>query len=286
MTQTSTEFGSILVERRGTTGIITLNRPERLNAYHQDMGREIDRALTAFDDDPGVRAIVVTGAGRAFCAGQDLSGDTPFGAYDDDDALADGYGDQGLALDFADLRTPFIAAINGHAVGVGITFPLLADIRIVAEDAKIGFVFVRRGVVAEANAHFVLPKLVGLPNALDLLMTGRMISGREAVELGLAKAAVPADQVLDKALEIADDIGRNTAPTAVAGTRRLAYLSAGFHGAGEAVARESRVFAWMTRQLDATEGIEAFLEKRDPVWRGDGRVPEHILPPVAGGTGG
>lgn len=280
----TTEYESILVEQRGTTGIITMNRPERLNAYRAEMGREIDKALTAFDDDPGVRAIIITGAGRAFCAGQDLSGDTPFGAYEDDDALDEGYGDQGLALDFADLRTPFIAAINGPAVGVGITFPLLADIRVVAEDAKIGFVFVRRGVVAEANAHFTLPKLIGLPNALDLLMTGRMITGREAVELGLAKVAVPADQVLAKALEIADEIGANTAPTAVAGTRRLAYVSAGFRGAQEAVARESRLFAWMTRQLDAAEGVGAFVEKREPVWRGDKRIPEHILPPNGAGS--
>src|SRR5947207_8179010 len=190
----TTTWGTVQYEVDGGVATVTLNRPERMNAWNADLARELSRALDEADADDGVRAVVITGAGRAFCAGADLeSGAATFDARRNESRR--NREDEPLRLPY-EIRKPVIAAINGAAVGVGITYPLLADVRFVADDAKISFAFVRRGMMPELASHAILPKVVGLSNAADLLLTGRMISGEEAARIGLASAALPRDEVL------------------------------------------------------------------------------------------
>ena len=158
-----------------------------------------------------------------------------------------------------------IAAINGHAIGVGISFAMACDVRLIAADAKIGFAFVRRGVIAGFAAHATLARVVGLSNAADLLGTGRTLLGTEAASLGLASRALPATEVLPAALELAREIARNSAPVAVALTKRLLWAELAPTRVKQA---EDRCFAWAGNQPDAREGVTAFLEKRAPSWTG------------------
>lgn len=242
---------------------VTLNRPERLNAWTDKLARELGAALDTADADDAVRSIIITGAGRAFCAGADLEkgGDTF-----DSSARDDGGGrpDTPLRLPY-DLHKPVIAAINGAAVGVGITYPLLADVRIVAEDAKISFAFVRRGMIPELGSHAILPRVLGLSNAADLLLSGRMISGREAAELGLASVAVPAGEVVATARAHAREYA-SAAPVSVAIAKWLVWEN--LRPDIEATTRrENPLFAWIGRQADAREGIESFLQRRSPDWK-------------------
>jgi enoyl-CoA hydratase/carnithine racemase len=255
-------YETVLVERRGSVALLTLNRPERLNAWSPQLARELSGALGEADRDDAVRAIVITGAGRAFCAGADLSagGDT----FDDDANPERMASDANPRLLPYDVRKPVIAAINGAAVGVGITYPLLADIRFVAADAKIQFAFVRRGMLPELASHTILPKVVGFSNAADLLLSGRMISGEEAARLGLASAALPAAEVVDAAIERAEEFAL-AAPVSVAAAKKIMWdgLRADIVAT---TAVEVPVFAWFGRQADAREGIASFLEKRPPQW--------------------
>jgi enoyl-CoA hydratase/carnithine racemase len=252
----------INVEVDHGVAVVTLDRPERLNAWTARMGQELSRAFRALDGDPGVRAIVLTGAGRAFCAGADLGGgESTF----DSDRPRDPEANEPLLLPWQ-LRKPVVAAINGHAIGVGITLPLTADVRYIAEDAKVQFAFVRRGVIPELSSHVLLARVLGLSKAADLLLSGRMISGRDAAELGLASAALPADQVLPAAKEWAAEVAANTSPTSVALAKRLLWDDV--VGPVQRVgALENRLFAWAGRQPDAKEGVMAFLERRQPVWQ-------------------
>jgi enoyl-CoA hydratase/carnithine racemase len=251
---------------------LTLNRPEALNAWNGRMAYEIEGALRRCDADDAVRAVVITGAGRAFCAGADLSsGADTFG----------GTPEPGPALrDFPDriwpfqLSKPVIAAINGHAIGVGLTFPMTCDLRFVAEDAKLQFAFVQRGVIPELASHAIVPRVVGLSRAADLLLTGRIFRGREAAELGLASQALPASEVLPAAQAKAREF-RLAAPVAVALSKRLLWQGLSV-GANEMMRREAPLFAWAGRQADAREGVLAFLEKREPAWK---LRPSVDLPP-------
>ncbi len=234
---------------------ITFNRPEKLNAWNGAMFEDFPRLLTQCADDDEIRAVVVTGAGRAFCSGFDPTADVPRDAR---------------AVDPVAWRMPkpVIAAINGAAVGLGLTLPLHWDIRIAAEDAKLGFVFVRRGLIPEANSLWILPRLVGLATASELLLTGRTFSGREAKELGLVHDAVPGEQVLERATAIARGISEHTAPCAVAATKRLLWEHQWISDPDRAYEREHAVSRSMVRMADASEGINAFLEKRAPRWTG------------------
>jgi enoyl-CoA hydratase/carnithine racemase len=246
----------------GGTAVVTLNRPERMNAWNAQLARELSEALDEADGDDAVRAVVLTGAGRAFCAGADLeSGGDTFDA-DRNERRRRGE-DEPMRLPYQ-LHKPVIAAINGAAVGVGITYPLLADVRIVAADAKISFAFVRRGMLPELASHAILPRVVGLSNAADLLLSGRMITGAEAADLGLASAAVPAADVLPAALAWAREVAL-AAPASVALAKRLLWepLMADIATTTE---RERPLFAWAGRQADAREGITSFLERRPPQW--------------------
>jgi enoyl-CoA hydratase/carnithine racemase len=242
---------------------VTLNRPERLNAWNAQLAHELSLALDAADSDDAVRSVVLTGAGRAFCAGADLEkGDATFDNTRNE-ARRDRQ-EQRLRLPY-ELRKPVIAAINGAAVGVGITYPMLADVRFVAADAKISFAFVRRGMMPELASHTILPKIVGLSNAADLLLSGRMISGEEAARIGLATAALPRDEVLAAAQERAREV-HQAAPVSVAISKRLLWENL-MGDIASTTRKENKLFAWLGTQPDAGEGITSFLERREPKWK-------------------
>jgi enoyl-CoA hydratase/carnithine racemase len=238
------------------------------------MGAELNEAFAELEADDAVRAIVVTGAGRDFCVGADLErgGDT---------FKRENLEDRGAparpAIRPWEMATPIIAAINGSAVGVGLTLPMQWDIRVAAADAKLGFVFTRRGVIPEASSTWIVPRLVGVARAMDLLLTGRLFTGEEAAAMGLVGRAVERERVLPVALEIAGDIAANTAPVSVALTKRLVYEGLAEPDRNAAAAREGRAFWWSGRQADAAEGIRAFLEKRPPEWKLSKRTP---VPPL------
>jgi enoyl-CoA hydratase/carnithine racemase len=259
----------VLYEVRDRVALVTLNRPGRMNAWNQAVANGLSDALEAANGDDRVRAVVVTGAGRAFCAGADLEGgsDTFAGRTDD--------GSRPPETDPTTTRRnvypyqigkPVIAAINGAAVGVGMTWPMLCDQRIVADTAKLGFVFVRRGMIPELAAHLIVSRVAGFSNAADLLMSGRIFTGAEAAELGLASRALPADQVLDHALALAREYVL-AAPASVAITKRLLWESLD-QNMTSMLRREGPLFAWAGNQPDAREGILSFIEKRVPVWSG------------------
>jgi enoyl-CoA hydratase/carnithine racemase len=256
-------------EIENSIGIITLNRPDEMNALTHIMRKELIGLFADADRDDSIRAVVVTGAGRAFCAGADLgSGGSTFdlsqleGRKVSLSEHRDGAGQ--IALSIFSCRKPVIAAINGHAVGAGITMTLPMDIRIVAEDAKIGFVFARRGVVPEACSSWFLPRIVGISKAAELVYTGRVFRAAEEAASGLFSYVVPREQVLSTAMKIAEEISQNAAPVSVALSKALLW-----HGLGEDDPQsvhliDSRCFYWAGRQKDAYEGIQSFLEKRPP----------------------
>jgi enoyl-CoA hydratase/carnithine racemase len=242
---------------------LTLNRPEALNAWNAEMAQEIDQALRRCDADDAVRAVVITGAGRAFCAGADLGRGGDSFRPPPREGSAPRPAPEPLWP--FQMKKPVIAAINGHAIGVGITFPMTCDIRYVAEDAKLQFAFVRRGVIPELASHTIVPRVVGLSHAADLLLSGRMLSGREAAALGLASQALPQAEVLPAALAHAREF-RLAAPASVALSKRLLWEGLGLTAA-EMMKREVPLFAWAGRQTDAREGVLSFLEKREPAWK-------------------
>lgn len=252
----------LLVDRVGGVVTLTLNRPDTMNAFSSEMGQALEAAYRECDADDGVRAVVITGSGRAFCAGADFSG-----GADVFDAPTDRPAFRSDPFDFHawDVRKPVIAAINGHAVGLGLTLALQTDIRIVAEDAKLGIVQNRRGVMPDLRSHWTLVRAVGHAVAADILLTGRMFLGAEAVSLGVASRSLPADEVLPTALEIAHDIAMNTAPVSVALSKAILWTDPAPSGADvDALEREGH--RHLMGGPDATEGVMAFLERRDPQW--------------------
>ena len=253
---------SVETLEQGRTCILRLNRPERRNAWSPEMANELNDALTWLDKNDAVRVIVLTGAGSAFCVGADLSG---AGSFADREGGSDPTSWRTLVPPWS-LRKPVVAAINGHAVGVGITYPLMCDLRFVAEEAKLAFAFVRRGVLPELASRTILPRLVGFERAADLLFSGRTFSGREAAEMGLAHRALPADQVLEAALEWAAEVGRNTAPVSVALSKRLLWRSFSTPPFEMLQAEQERM-SWICNQGDAAEGAAAFVERRLPDFR-------------------
>ncbi len=276
MTITRSDYEAITVTVDEGVATVTLNRPAQLNAWDWQMHRELHTAYAALDDSDDVRAIVLTGAGRAFCAGAGLapSGAT-FDGSRDPAAWHERY--PGPARDPAELMTPVIAAINGAAVGAGITMAVACDIRIAAEDAKIGFVFNRRGVIPDADLLWYLPRLIGYARAMDLLLTGRIFTGSEAADVGLVSRAVPRENVLATATELARDIAANVAPASAAITKQLARQFLEETDRRAALDRERALFRWAGQQPDAREGVEAFLERRPARWQ----LSKHALPPSA-----
>jgi enoyl-CoA hydratase/carnithine racemase len=258
------EFSEIRYEVSDHVLQITLQRPDRLNAFTPTMGRELIEAFDRADADDDVRAIVVTGSGRGFCAGADLaSGGATFDWRErrsGDDFPRDGGGQ--VALRIFEATKPVIAAINGPAVGVGITMTLPMDIRVAAAGAKIGFVFARRGIVPEACSSWFLPRLVGISQAMEWVATGRVFSAEEARDGGLVRSVHAADELLEVAHGLAREIADNAAPVSVALSRRLLWMMLGASHPMEAHRADSRAMFYRGQSADAREGVTAFLEKR------------------------
>jgi enoyl-CoA hydratase/carnithine racemase len=243
---------------------ITLNRPERLNAWTPTMGRELIGAFDRADADDDVRAVIVTGAGRGFCAGADLEAGGETFDYRKRESAGSVPRDTGgeLTLRIFESKKPVIAAINGPAVGVGATMTLPMDVRLAADDARIGFVFTRRGIVPEACSSWFLPRAVGISRAMEWVATGRVFSAQEALEGGLVRSVYPRDALLAAAYDLAHEIAENTAPVSVALARQLMWRMLGAEHPMLAHRADSRGMFVRGQSSDAVEGITAFLEKR------------------------
>jgi enoyl-CoA hydratase/carnithine racemase len=254
---------TVLYEAADGVATITLHRPEVRNAFGDGMGDALADAYERADADDDVRAVVLTGTPPAFCAGADMraGGDT-FAAPDPVNFSA-----AAVPMAAWEVRKPVIAAVNGHAIGIGFTITLQCDLRVFAADAKYGIVQVRRGVMGDGYSHWTLPRLVGAEHAADILLTGRTFDGREAKALGLCSRVLPNDEVLPASLEIARDIAVNTAPLAVAYSKKLLWQSTELRPA-HVEALETRYHHHLMGAPDAREGVLAFLEGRPPVWRG------------------
>ena len=252
--------------------IVTLNRTERLNAYTGLMGAEITDAFERADTDDNVRAIIVTGAGRAFCAGADVSGGAK--SFDTSGTLGAGvFASSGsrsgrFVEAIFNCRKPSIAAINGPAVGVGITMTLPMDIRIAAKGAKMGFIFARRGLVPEAGSAWFLPKLVGLPQALRWCLSGRMFDADEARQGGLVSEVVEPAELLSRAKEIAREMTAETSAVSIALTRQMLWRFAGAPDPFELLAIDKSISVERGGHADVREGVQAFIEKRSPSFPG------------------
>jgi enoyl-CoA hydratase/carnithine racemase len=271
---TASDYTQITYEVEGSTAIVTLARPEQLNAFTATMLHEMVDAFDRVDADDDVRAVIVTGAGRVFCAGADLSagGDT-FDLDKRGDAAAgapparaprDGGGI--LTLRIFDCTKPVIGAINGSAVGVGISMTLPMDIRVLADNAKVGFVFTGRGIAPDGAASWFLPRIVGIDQALEWVLTARVFRAPEALAGGLVRSIHPADQVLAVAKELAAEIAGNAAPVSAVVSRGLLWRMLGEDHPIAAHRADSDAIYDLGRKADAREGVTAFLEKRAPVW--------------------
>jgi enoyl-CoA hydratase/carnithine racemase len=246
---------------------LTLDRPEVLNAFTGTMMAEMIDAFDRTDADDSVRAVIVTGRGRGFCAGADLSGG---GETFSRGGGGEPTGDEGVPRDGGGLvslrifesKKPVIAAVNGAAVGVGVTMTLPMDMRLASENARFGFVFARRGIVPEAASSWFLPRAVGLQQAAEWVYTGRVFSAQEALEGGLVRSVHPADELLPAARALATEIAENTAPVSVALSRLMMWRMLGADHPMEAHRVDSRAILARGRSDDAREGVNSFLEKR------------------------
>jgi len=260
------EYETIRYEVAERVLTITLHRPEQLNAFTARMCYELLDAFERSDADDDVRVVIVTGAGRAFCAGADLSsgGDTFDVGARGVAATLETHRDGGglVSLRIFESRKPVIAAINGPAVGVGITMTLPMDIRIASSAARIGFVFARRGLVPEACSSWFLPRIVGIGKAAEWVYTGRVFGADEAVRAGLVSQVVPPEQLLPAARTLAREIADNTSSVAVTLARHLLWRMLGADHPMEAHKIDSRCIFWMGSSADAYEGVSAFLQKR------------------------
>jgi enoyl-CoA hydratase/carnithine racemase len=278
-------YEHIKYELDGSVLTVTLNRPDKLNAYTATMGSELEDAFIRADEDDAVRVIIVTGAGRGFCAGADISGganafDTKSGntamfagsrprASSASSSEAVGQPRRGgFVQAIFDCRKPSIAAINGPAVGVGITLALPMDIKIASSEAKFGFVFARRGLVPEAGSAWFLPRLVGLNQALRWCLSGRVFGADEAKQGGLVSEVVPPDQLLVRSREIALEIVENTAPVSLALTRQMLWGYSAMAHPFELMKIDGLLSVELGSGPDVKEGVAAFLEKRKPNFPG------------------
>lgn len=260
-------YETLLVENKGRVGLITLNRPDKLNAWNWKLEQEFLQALAQLNGDPSVYVIVVTGAGRAFCAGGDISGfnealggsrngpkgPTPLTAED-------GSPEVPIALGRS---KPVIAAINGHAVGIGLTMPLACDIRIASDKAKFSVRFVKVGLTPECGSTRYLPLVAGMGNALYMALTGRIIEAEEALQRGLIDQIVPHDKLMDEAMAMANEIASNP-PSAVWAAKRIIHENAGETDMRRVVTREGYSIRAARGNPDHAEAVRAFLEKREP----------------------
>ena len=259
-------YSTILYEVEENILTITLDRPEALNAFNNNMLEELLDACDRADADDNVKAVIVTGAGRAFCAGADLSsGGKTFNsdARNDRESGINPDGGGRLTLRLYELNKPIIAAINGPAVGVGVTMTLAMDIRLASTQAKFGFVFARRGIVPEACSSYFLPRAVGISKALEWCYSGKVFPAQEAMDGGLLRSLHQPEDLLTEARAIAAEIRDNTAPVSVAMVRHMMWKMLGADHPMEAHKIDSRGVYYRGRSADAKEGVESFLEKRD-----------------------
>lgn len=263
---TTSTYEQILYDVKDRVLTITLNRPEKLNAYTRQMQGEVIDALKRADEDDDVRVIIFTGAGRAYCAGADLSTGGKTFDYDkrSDEFEATSHRDGGgvLSLAIYDTKKPVIGAINGHAVGVGVTMTLPMDIRIAADDAKFGFVFAKRGISPEACSTYFLPRLVGIGQAAEWVYTGRVFPASEALAGGLVTKVVAKDQVVATAEALAHEIADNTSAISVTLSKAMLWRMLGVDHPMEAHKIESKSIIALGQGADAYEGVQSFLEKR------------------------
>ncbi len=250
---------------------LTLNRPDRLNAYTARMGEELAHAFVQADGDDAVRAIIVTGAGRGFCAGADMAAGADSFGGDAANLFGESRAEQprgGFVGAIFSCRKPSIAAINGGAVGVGVTMTLPMDIRLASTSAKIGFVFARRGLVPEAGAAWFLPRLVGLPQALRWCYSGKVFGADEALRGGLVSEVLAPEDLLPRAQEIAREIAEETAPVSIALTRQMLWRFAGEPDPLAVLSVDGPANLSLGSSADVREGVAAFLEKRKPHFPG------------------
>lgn len=266
---------TVLYDQDGAIVTLTLNRPDQMNSYNFELYTELREAIKKADKDTSVRVIVVTGAGRAFCAGADLDLGFKGKEFVDNDQFLDGVSrDTGgmLNLDIFDADTPIIAAVNGHAAGIGATMLLPMDIKIVSSKAKICFPFARRGIVYDGAASFFLPRIVGLSKAQEWILTGKVIMADEALSAGLINEVVEPNKVLERTMEIARDIAVNVSPQSAARNKQLTraslYGDDSYPTPGmSAHMKESRFLNEAFESDDCKEGVASFFEKRPPQFK-------------------
>ncbi len=273
MSEEEKTLETIRIEKSGGVATVTLDRPEKLNAFTMQMARDWFTVLDDVDADDAVRAVIVTGAGRGFCAGADLSGGgatfdpakaTPVDG--DDGGTPSEHRDEGglVTLRIFRCRKPIIAAVNGPAVGVGVTSILPMDIRLASTNARFGFVFARRGVVPEACSSWFLPRVVGINQAMEWVATGRVFGAEEARAGGLVSQVLEPDELLPRARELAREIVENTSAVSVALARQMMWQMLGASHPIEAHRLDSKAMNYMGAREDSREGVMSFLEKRPP----------------------
>jgi enoyl-CoA hydratase/carnithine racemase len=251
----------VLLNVEDGVAVLTLNRPDRLNAWTPELGSRYFDLLEECAADPEVRAIVVTGEGRGFCAGADMQDLQALGAGDIDSAERR-QDDRPQTFPLT-IPKPIIAAVNGPVAGIGLVLALMCDIRFVADDAKVTTAFVRRGLVAEYGIAWILPRLVGVAKAFDLLFSGRVLLGSEASQLGLANRSIPADQVRDEAVAYARELATFSSPASMAAMKQQVYADLE-RGLGPAYDEAIRQMLESFERPDFAEGVASFVEKREP----------------------
>ena len=261
------DYKNILLEQRDNIAILSLNRPNKLNAFTFSMMEEMIDALDALDADDNIHALIITGKGRAFCAGADLSsGQERFNPSFDDFAVqeSDFRRDSGgiLTLRMYKFLKPIVIACNGPAVGIGASMQLAADVRLASDQARFGFVFNNRGIVPDACSSWFLPKIVGISSALELTYSGRIIDASEALKLNLVSSIHDSENLLDNALDFTKNMVKNSAPVSIAVTRQMLWRSLEGSGPYDAHIVESKAMDSRGASEDAKEGISSFLEKR------------------------
>ena len=261
------DYKNILLEQRDNIAVLSLNRPNKLNAFTFSMMEEIIHALDALDVDDSIHALIITGKGRAFCAGADLSsGKETFNPSFDDFAVQESNfrRDSGgiLTLRMYKFLKPIVIACNGPAVGIGASMQLAADVRLASDQARFGFVFNNRGIVPDACSSWFLPKIVGISSALELTYSGRIIDASEALKLNLVSSIHDSENLLDNAIDFAKNMVKNSAPVSIALTRQMLWRSLEGSGPYDAHAVESKAIDSRGASEDAKEGVSSFLEKR------------------------
>lgn len=260
MTQSTDTPELVLAGRHGAVLLLTLNRPDRLNAWNLDLEERYFTLLDAAEADPEVRAVVVTGAGRGFCAGADMAELSQLGSVDPDTLARERARPRERPLSF---RKPLIAAVNGPVAGLGLVQALYCDLRFTTAEAKFTTSFVRRGLVAEYGIAWLLPRLVGQSRALDLLMSGRVVLGDEALAIGLVDRVLPADELLPFALAYAADLAENCSPRSMALMKEQVFAALD-SDLPTAIAASTKLMNESFRHPDAAEGVHSYLERRPP----------------------